>query len=59
MNPPSVVIVIEFEKVAPTVFSDYLDDGDAARMAAWLERRPELAGLLARALEIAEQERAA
>jgi hypothetical protein len=59
VTAPAIVIRVEFERVEPVVFSDYLDDGDESRMAAWLDRRPELAALIERALELAEQERAA
>jgi hypothetical protein len=59
VNPPAVVIRVEFERVEPVVYADYIDAADEARMAAWLERRPELAELIGRALEIVERERAA
>jgi len=59
VNPPAVVIRVEFERVEPVIYSDYLDEGDELRMAAWLERRPELAALISRALELVTTERAA
>ena len=59
MNPPCVVIRVEFERVSPIVDCDHVDDGDEERMTVWLERRPELAELISRALELADRERAA
>jgi hypothetical protein len=59
VNPPAVVIRVEFERVEPVVFADYLDEGDELRMRDWLGRRPELSDLIRRALELADRERAA
>ena len=59
MNPPAVVIRVEFERVEPVVYRDHLDDGDEQRMSAWLERRPELAELINLAPELVAAERAA
>jgi hypothetical protein len=59
VNPPSVHIVVEFERTEPIVYADYLTDAEQVRMEAWLERRPELAALIGRAVELAERERAA
>lgn len=59
MNAPSIVIRVEFERVEPVVFCDYLDDGDDRRMVAWLGRRPELADLIAQAVALAQEARAA
>jgi hypothetical protein len=59
MNPPAIVIRVEFERVEPVVFSDTLDEGERDRLVAWLQRRPELHELVRRALELAQEARAA
>jgi hypothetical protein len=57
--PLAILIRVEFERVEPILAADYLNDGDQARMAAWLERRPELAQPIARPFELADRQRAA
>jgi hypothetical protein len=59
VNPPAVVIRIEFERVEPVVFCDHVNEGDEARMDVWLGRHPELNDLIGCALELARRERAA
>jgi hypothetical protein len=58
MNPPAVVIKIEFERLEPLVAADYISEEDQARMMDWLRQRPDLADLISHALDL-EQERAA
>ena len=44
---------------APQVRCDYQNDGDEARMLEWLGSKPALLELINRALELAEEARAA
>jgi hypothetical protein len=48
------VIRVEFEHVVPVICCDFSTDADEHRLVAWLERRPELADLVQRALELVE-----
>jgi hypothetical protein len=59
MNPPEILIKVAFERTYPVVFCDFISDDDEAHMTLWLERRPELAELIARALELQREARAA
>lgn len=52
------VIVLEPEN-RPRVVCDFTSEGDELRMLAWLDQRPELAELLALAVELAAEEPAA
>jgi hypothetical protein len=59
VNAPAVIIRLEYEG-PPVVYCDALHDGDEQRLAFWLvDTRPEYGELVARALELAERERAA
>jgi hypothetical protein len=55
---PAVLIVLPFEAV-PQVRCEYLNSGDEERMLDWLGAHPELLELVSRALELAEEARAA
>jgi hypothetical protein len=58
MSAPCVVIRLEFER-RPVVFADYLTESEEIRMADWLGVHGDYAELVARALELATEERAA
>ncbi len=58
MSAPAVLIVLELE-AAPRVVVDALDEGDELRLAAWLEACPDYSELVARALELEHERRAA
>lgn len=58
MSAPGIIIRLELE-AAPLVIADFLNDGEMARMNDWLDHHPAQAELIARALELAEAERAA
>lgn len=58
MSAPAVTICIEFE-AAPRVMADCLNSDEMDHMNLWLDRHPELAELVARAIELAETRRAA
>jgi hypothetical protein len=57
--PPAVVIRVEFEATAPKVIADYANEAEAAHLCSWLNQQPDLRLLVARALELAEEVRAA
>jgi hypothetical protein len=56
---PAIVIELEVEAKAPRVFVRSMTDGEEARVADWVRSQDELADLVARALELAEEARAA
>jgi hypothetical protein len=58
MSPPAVIIYLPLE-AAPYVVFDYLDDGDSARVADWLDEHPAYLELVERAVRLAEEARAA
>ncbi len=59
MNPPALVIRIEVE-AAPKVYVHTLNESEEHRLTDWLtEARPDYGELVARALELADEERAA
>jgi hypothetical protein len=59
LNPPALVIRLELE-AAPKIYVHTLNEGEEKRLTHWLtEARPQYGELVARAFELAEQERAA
>jgi hypothetical protein len=58
MTAPAVVIRLELE-ARPLVYADALTDTDAARAWLWVNRDTRRRELVARALELAREERAA
>jgi hypothetical protein len=58
MSPPALVIRLALEQPA-SVYLDCLNDGEKARLFDWLNSQPDYADLVERALELAEQARAA
>jgi hypothetical protein len=59
VNPPAVLIVLPIEG-APRVIADCMTEGEEQRLTLWLtEARPEYGDLAARALELAEEAKAA
>jgi hypothetical protein len=57
-GPPSLTILLPFEG-APRIWVDALTDAEAAHLWHWIDSRSDLVELVARALEIAEEARAA
>ena len=57
-GPPALTILLPFE-AEPRVWINALTDAEAARLWDWIAGRDELVELVARALELAETERAA
>ena len=58
MNPPAVVIRLPLEG-APVVYTDTLSEAEAVRLDDWLETRSEYAELVADAVRLAGEARAA
>lgn len=58
MSAPAIVIRLELEEPL-RVFAAWLCEGDELRMRLWLRDHPEHADLVARAMELAEEEPAA
>ena len=58
MNAPAVVIRLELE-AAPLVYVDTLRKSDANRLKDWLQTHDEYGALVARAMELAKEARAA
>jgi hypothetical protein len=58
MNAPAVVIRLSLE-ARPRVYVDAIHESDATRLAEWLESHPQYADLVARALELEREKRAA
>jgi hypothetical protein len=52
VSAPGIVIRVAFERLAPVVFSDAVNEGEQERLVAWLEQQPELAELVRRAVEL-------
>jgi hypothetical protein len=62
VNPgarPAVVVELLVEEKAPRVFVRCMTDGQEARIIDWIRSQDSLAELVVRALELAEEERAA
>jgi hypothetical protein len=55
---PAIVVRFELE-AAPTVRAVWLHEGDRDRLFDWLRQKPELEALIARAVELELEERAA
>jgi hypothetical protein len=53
------VIELQVEAKAPRVFLRARTDGEESRITDWIESQDELADLVTRALELAEEARAA
>jgi hypothetical protein len=58
MSSPAVVIRLEFEG-SPKVRTDAEHEGDVSRLVTWLEGRPELLGLVKRAVALEDEARKA
>ena len=58
MNPPAIVIRLPLEG-RPAVYTDTVDDEEAARLDWWLATRPEYAELVEEALRLAAEASAA
>lgn len=58
MNAPALIIRLELE-AAPRVLPDCLNGWEEARLDDWIRSKPELAELVERALELAEEAKAA
>lgn len=58
MSAPAVVIVLRLEEPA-VVALDCLNDAEEARLRDWVTAHPAFVALIARALEVAQRERAA
>jgi hypothetical protein len=58
MNAPALIVRLELE-AAPLVFIDALDGAEEARLRDWLDSNQGYGDLVARALELAAEARAA
>ena len=58
MSAPAVVIRLAIEYPV-SVYMDAANDGERARLLDWINSRDELAQMVSRALELAEEARAA
>ena len=58
MTVPALIVRLAVEH-EPSVYLDALTDADEARVWDWIGARDDLAELVARALDLAERERAA
>lgn len=58
MNAPAIVIRLSLE-ARPYVYIDAIHESDERRLTEWLESKPQYAELVARALELEREERAA
>lgn len=56
--PPALVIRLALE-AAPRVYVEALHEGEHARLVDWIAARPALGELVARALELEDERRAA
>jgi hypothetical protein len=56
---PTLMILLELESKAPRVVVGFNNDGEEHRLADWIQSQDGLADLVARALELAEEEQAA
>ena len=56
---PSIVIELDVEEKAPRVYVRAMTDGQEARITDWIRSQDGLADLVDRALELAEEARAA
>jgi hypothetical protein len=55
-DPPAVTIRVELERDAPVLTYDFANVGERLRFLDWLEQRPALAILIARAIDLSEEE---
>lgn len=56
-RPPGYTIRLEYEATAPKLWSDAVNDAEAARLDAWIEAHPDLAALVDTAAELADEHR--
>lgn len=56
---PSILIRFDIESLAPKVLLDVANEAEETRIVDWIRSRDELAQLVQRALELAEEARAA
>jgi hypothetical protein len=55
-SEPAVHIAIRVNDTSPAVFCTALSEEESDRLAAWLQRNPDLADLVRRARALAERE---
>ena len=58
VSAPAILILVQLE-TAIRVAWDCLNEGDELRLRDWIDAHPDYGPIIARALELAEQERAA